>query len=256
MPVNLYKGEQILSETIIGIEVNLLNSPGALKKIAYFNQIEKDDKSDLRFLDDKNVIVGLRAKGDGIKDLIDLKYWANFISYQILTQNFHNDYFHNFRMISDPWTGKFTPIVYDPLLDLSVENRKLDFDRSSNELFVLLNQNSYFQNLKFERLNFILNSNVIENEIIKSNLLDEKIKISEARAKEYLSKDLNLFSLFSRIFNNKKKSNISYDNKKIIIKKLELHTNKIQKFLTSEPKANWYNKENLLMRLVILLECM
>jgi len=26
------------------------------------------DKSDLRFLDDKNVIVGLRAKGDGIKD--------------------------------------------------------------------------------------------------------------------------------------------------------------------------------------------
>jgi len=245
MPVNLYKGEQILSEKIIGIEVNLLNSPGALKKISYFNQVEKDDKSDLRFLSNTIQLAHNNNESySNLIDLIDLKYWANFISYQILTQNFHNDYFHNFRMISDPWTGKFTPIVYDPLLDLSVENRKFDFDRSSNELFVLLNQNSYFQNLKFERLNFILNSNVIENEIIKSNLLDEKIKISEARDVEILSKDLNVFSLFSRIFSNKKKSNISYNNKKIIIKKLKLHTNKIQKFLTSEPRANWYNNEN------------
>ena len=89
-------------------------------------------------------------------------------------------------MISDPWTGKFTPIVYDPLLELSIDNKNLDFDRSSNELFLLLNENSYFQNLKFERLNFILNSNIIENEITRSNLLDDDIKISEARDVEIL----------------------------------------------------------------------
>ena len=245
MPVNLYKGEQILAESIIGIELNLLKSPGGLKKIAYFNQVEKDDKSDLRLL--SNTIQLAHSNNESysnLMDLIDLKYWANFISYQILTQNFHNDYSHNFRIISDPWTGKFTPIVHDPLLDLSVENIKLDFDQSSNELFLLLNENSYFQNLKFERLNFILNSNIIENEITESNLLDDKIKISEARDVEILSKDLDLSSFFSRIFNNEKKSNILYENKKIIIKKLKIHINRIQKIISSEPKANWYKNEN------------
>ena len=245
MPVNLYKGEQILSESIIGIEMNLLKSPGALKKIAYFNQVEKNDKSDLKLLSDTIQLAHNKNESYiNLIDLIDLKYWANFISYQILTHNFHNDYSHNFRMISDPWTGKFTPIVYDPLLNLIDESIKLDFDQSSNELFVLLNQNSYFQNLKFEQLNFILNSNIIENEITKSNLLDNKIKISESRDVEILSKDFNLSSLFFRIFNNEKKSNILYENKKKAVKRLKLHNNKIQKFLTSEPKANWYKKEN------------
>jgi len=245
MPVNLYKGEQILSESIIGIELNLLKSPGGLKKIAYFNQVQKDDKSDLRLLSNTIQLAHNNKESySNLMDLIDLKYWANFISYQILTQNFHNDYSHNFRMISDPWTGKFTPIVYDPLLELSIDNKNLDFDRSSNELFLLLNENSYFQNLKFERLNFILNSNIIENEITRSNLLDDDIKISEARDVEILSKDLDLSSVFSRILNNEKKSNILYENKKIIIKKLKIHTNRIQKFFSSEPRANWYKNKN------------
>ena len=42
MPVNIYKGELMLAESIMGIESNLLNSPGALKKIAYFNQVKKN----------------------------------------------------------------------------------------------------------------------------------------------------------------------------------------------------------------------
>ena len=245
MPVNLYKGEQILSESIIGIEMNLLNSPGALKKIAYFNQISKGDKSDLKHLSRTMQLAHNNNESYArLMDLIDLKYWANFLSYQILTQNFHNDYSHNFRMISDPWSGKFTPIVYDPLFNIDIKEKNLGFEQSSNELFVLLNQNSYFQNLKLEKLNFILNKNIIENEILKSNFLDEKIKISESRDVEILSKDLNLTSLFLGIFKSEKKSNISYKNKKQLIEKLTLHTKKIENFLISEPKANWFKSNN------------
>ena len=45
MPVNLYKGEQRLTESLIGVENNLFNNPGAWKKLAYFNHLDKKDKS-------------------------------------------------------------------------------------------------------------------------------------------------------------------------------------------------------------------
>jgi len=245
MPVNLYKGEQILSETIIGLESNLLNSPGALSKIAYFNQVPKNDKSDLEFL---STTIQLAHNSDEsysrLMELIDLKYWSKFLSYQILTQNFHNDYSHNFRLISDPWSGKFTPIVYDPLFGLNNKKKDLNFDHSSNELFVLLNQNSYFQNLKFEQLHFILNSNIIKNEIINTNLLDKKIKISESRDIEILSKNFHLSSLILKMLSNESESNITYENKKKFMKLFLSHLSKVKNFLITEPKANWYKNSN------------
>ena len=245
MPVNLYKGEQILSESIVALENNLLNSPGALKKIAYFNQIQKDDKSDLKFL---SAILQLAHNSDKsystLMELIDLKYWSKFLSYQILTQNYHNDYSHNFRMISDPWSGKFTLIVHDPLFNLKNENIDLNFDHSSNELFVLLNQNSYFQDFKFEHLNSILNANLIENEIANINLLDDKIKISEGRDVELLSKHVNLTSLLFKAFSNKNDSNIINYEKEKFLENFLLHLKNIRNFLATEPKAQWYENKN------------
>ena len=244
MPVNLYKGELILSESILDLEMNLLNSPGGLKKIAYFNQVKKDDKSDLKFL---SATIQLAHNNETsystLMELIDLNYWSKFLSYQILTQNFHNDYSHNFRMISDPWSGKFTPIVYDPLINIDNE-KNIDFDRSSNELFVLLNQNSYFQNLKFKHLNSILNSNFIENELIDTNLLDEQIKVSEARDIELLTNNFNLYSLFSKMFDVKSKSNIFFENKKQFIKKFKIHKENVKNSLNKKPEAGWYKTKN------------
>ena len=244
MPVNLYKGELILSESILDLEMNLLNSPGGLKKIAYFNQVKKDDKSDLKFLSSTIQLAhNNEISYSTLMELIDLDYWSKFLSYQILTQNFHNDYSHNFRMISDPWSGKFTPIVYDPLINIDNE-KNIDFDRSSNELFVLLNQNSYFQNLKFKHLNSILNSNFIENELIDTNLLDEQIKVSEARDVELLTNNFDLYSLFSKMFDIKSKSNIFFKNKKQFIKKFKIHKENVKSSLNKKPEAGWYKVKN------------
>ena len=53
MPVNIYKAEQILDESIIALEGNVFNSPGVVTKNAIFNQVDDDDKSDLIFISDK-----------------------------------------------------------------------------------------------------------------------------------------------------------------------------------------------------------
>jgi hypothetical protein len=244
MPVNIYKGEQILAESIIGIENNLLNSPGALKKIAFFNQVERDDKTDLKFLSTTLQLAHNRKKNFlNLIELIDLDYWSKFMSYQILTQNFHNDYSHNFRMISDPWSGKFTPIVYDPLFNINPINTMIDYDQSSNELFVLLNQYSNFQDLKYKNLNFILNSNIIKNELMNIKFIDNKISISEGRDAELLSNNLSLITLFTKIFTNENKSNIIHLKKKFFIKKLSIHTDNIKKFLKKKPEASWYKSK-------------
>ena len=245
MPVNIYKGEMILAEAIIGLESNLLNSPGALKKIAYFNQIEIDDKSDIIFL---SKVLQLAHNNEEsylqLLELIDLNDWSKFASYQILTQNFHNDYSHNFRLISDPWSGKYTPIVYDPIFNIDIQKQNIEYDHSSNEIFLLLNQNSTFQNLKFEYLNFLLDSNILDKEINDITLLEEKIKISEGRDVEILSKNLNIFELFLRILNNKKNLDITTQNRKIFINKFLTRKQNIRDFLNSKPDASWYKNDN------------
>ena len=245
MPVNIYKGELILAESIIQLENNLLNSPGALKKIAYFNQVTKNNKSDLKHLSRTLQLAHNNQESYlRLMELIDLNYWSKFTSYQILTQNFHNDYSHNFRMISDPWSGKFTPIVYDPIINVNIEKKDIDFNHSSNELFLLLNQSSHFQNLKFEYINHVLNSEIIKNEIIDINQLDDAIKISEGRDVEILSNDFDLIKLILNIFNNKNRSNITYKHKEKLIKKFLVHNNNINNFLKSKPEANWYKSQN------------
>ena len=40
MPVNIYKAEQIMNESIIALDGNAFNSPGILSKTAIFNQLD------------------------------------------------------------------------------------------------------------------------------------------------------------------------------------------------------------------------
>ena len=245
MPVNLYKGEQILAETIIELENNLFNSPGALKKIAHFNQTDFSNKSDLFYL--FNLFQS--SQNNNVKylellDAIDLKYWSKFSAYQILTQNFHNDSSHNFRLISDPWSGFFTPIVHDPLINLHTYSSKIDLDKSSNEMFLLLNKDSSFQNSKLEFINLTLNSELIEKEIQKLRNIEDKIRISEGRDVEVLSFDFSLIKLFLTIFNKEYVSDKSIGQRKIFIKKYLSYINTLKDFINSKPIANWYKTDN------------
>ena len=115
MPINLYKGEQIYSESLIDVDRYLFNNPGVWKKLAYFNQVDEVDRSDLsKFL---TLLREAETKDTAFNELLkraDIEIWTMVAAFQILTQNYHNDNIHNMRLAIDPWSGIIYPIVNDP----------------------------------------------------------------------------------------------------------------------------------------------
>lgn len=203
MPVNLYKAENILDESIIGLEMNAFNSPGAVSKNSIFNQIERDDKSDLTFFLELIRLSNYdRVLFENLIDTIGIEKWAKFVAYQILTQNFHNDNSHNLRLVSDPWSGNLTPIAQDPLIG-NLDENNFNINYSSNDIILLLNQSSVFNHKKLESIYQILNYKIIDNLIEEFKKDEKKILISEKRDVEALVKNFNIFTLLSNLINQK-----------------------------------------------------
>ena len=243
MPVNVYKAEQILSESIIALEPNAFNSPGVLSKRAVFNQVPYADKSDfIYFYKLMRSSIDNKKKYLDLIDEIGIENWVNFAAYQIITQNFHNDNSHNFRLVSDPWSGHLIPIVYDPLIDLKINQQNYDLDISSNDMFLLLNKGSYFQNLKFNQLYKILKSNLVEKEIASLINKETEIKISENRDVELIYQNFNIFNLLSGIINKEYISEKSSNLRKNFYNKFLLNNKELIKYLEKKPDANWFKK--------------
>ena len=136
MPVNLYKGEQILTEGIIGTESDLFNNYHIWKKLAYFNQLDKKDKSDLR--DFLSLLRNAELNNFSFSELLrrtDVNIWSSFAAYQILTQNYHNDHSHNMRLAFDPWSGIVHPIMNDPVIGLGIFSKYPYLNRILPQVF-------------------------------------------------------------------------------------------------------------------------
>ena len=244
MPVNLYKAEQILQESIVALESNAFNSPGALSKQAIFNQLPDNDFSDLSFFfklmrlsyDNKQNYEKL-VKKIGIDD------WTTFVAYQIITQNFHNDNSHNFRLVADPWSGHLIPIVYDPIIG-ELNNEDYNFDFSSNDMILLLNKGSLFQQKKLEKISKILNSGILENLITNLNNKNDQIKISENRDVEILLNNFDIFKLLLGLFNKEHINNSSSLEREKLLKFYREYLNGLNNYIKSKAKGNWKKNEN------------
>ena len=158
MPVNLYKGEQNNYESFIAVDNNLFNNPGAWTKVAYFNQVNENDKSDLRsFL---SLVREAETDEEVFRKLLqraDIELWSRLSVYQILTQNYHNDEYHNMRLAIDPWSGIVHPIVNDPIIGEGIsKNYVLPLETSSHSLFLLLNKRAHLLTLNIINSYFIL----------------------------------------------------------------------------------------------------
>ena len=121
MPVNLYKGEQRMSERRFGLEFDLYSGPALWSKVALNNYTldpaapdSPTDMSDLSYI--------LRTTQEAIADekafkrlrnIVDWDYWAKFAAYEILAQHSY-DGLHNNRLIADIWRGQVKPIPVDP----------------------------------------------------------------------------------------------------------------------------------------------
>ncbi len=244
MPVNIYKAEQILDETIIAIEPNVFNSPGVLTKNATFNQLNYNDKSDLIFY-----LELIRLSYDDneyfqkLINNIGIDNWVKFASYQILTQNFHNDNTHNFRLVSDPWSGNITPFIQDPLIG-NLDIKKLNFNYSSNDLILLLNLSSIFNHKKLFNIYETLNSNIIKDTISDYKKIQNKLMISEKRDVDVLIEDFNIIQLFKSIFYQKLSDNDYKNDRTEFLITYEKYLDDLTKYFKDKPKGTWKKNDN------------
>jgi hypothetical protein len=222
MPVNIYKGENHATEHYVGLNRNLFNNPNMWSKIAIFNQSNEHNTEDIsKFL--KTLKSNKYHSDPTINDYIDLNYFSRLDALLTITGNIHHDYFHNMRLILDPWNGKVTQLISDPQIT-SRDNLKLDL--SSNDLGTFLNKNTIYIHKKYQWIYYFLQKeDVIEKVKFHKEKIQEKLSIVQkkepydARGKNHVED-----------FNN-------------YLSKLEKNKRKLLKILNSNPKSSW-NKSN------------
>lgn len=250
MPVNLYKAEQILDESVIAIEPNIFNSPSIVTKNATFNQLNYDDKSDLLFyLELIRLSYVDKEYFHKLVNNVGIDNWVKFASYQILTQNFHNDNTHNFRLVSDPWLGTITPIVQDPLIG-ELNSNTFNFNYSSNDLILLLNLSSIFNHKKILNIYKVLKSNIIENSILNYKKIQKKILISEKRDVHYLVENFNIIRLLKNIFYQNLSNNNYEDKRNDFLNIYDKYLKSMLSYIESKPIGIW-NKNNRGFQIVV-----
>ena len=161
MPTNLYKGEQYNTERIYGQEHDLFNNTALWKKVAVFNQLPKDDYSDLSRLfslikragTDKTAFAALAR-------IARFEDWAAFSAFQTLAQSWGNDYRHNMRLISDPWKGTVRPLSHDTGTGFN-SPAPFRFGAGSHALLRLYNQDSAFLWAKHQALKRAIDDGVL-----------------------------------------------------------------------------------------------
>ena len=152
MPVNVYKGENHAAEKILMVSSNLFENSSLWNKISIFNKLKENDKSDLNFFLKELNSFNVKEKFDvTLGNFIDLNKFSLHQAYYILTQNYNQLWFHNMRLVIDPWKGQVDFIEIDPFISHQIGS-KFQFDLSSNDLISFLNQSSEFNNLKYEKL--------------------------------------------------------------------------------------------------------
>ena len=247
MPVNIYKGEQILSEAITAADNDLFGNSGVWSKVALFNQTKQNDKSDLiNFL---NVLIKSENNLDDAKKLfekLDIDKWVKFSAYQILTQNYHNDSYHNIRLIIDPWSGKVSPVIYDPIIGSTIyKNKLLNFEKSSHSVLRILNKNSFFINDKYKKLkSLLIDDKLIDKQLKFLRNQENKIFLSGSRDIHRLSNDFKNIN-WKKSFLNKIIINYSDKDKiDLLVERMGQHKSNILNFLYSKPKASWFHNKN------------
>ena len=242
MPVNIYKGEQIFSESIINTENDLFNNKLTWKKIAYFNKLKKNNKDDLLYL--LNLLresENNKKSFQKIKNKIDLEEWSKFAAYQILTQNYHNDSSHNMRIIIDPWTGKIFPIVHDPVIGSNIYNNKTqNLEFSSHALLLLLNKNSFFIDKKYEQLNkFLLKDKILHKQVNFLSDIENDISQSEKRDIELQRSFYKQFNFKDILIKNNKIHNVGINERNQLKNKFKDHEKLLIEKFSKKANANW-----------------
>ena len=115
MPGDLYAGELYAKDRYKGISPYVFEHPGLWKKVSSNNHFDLESTKPL-----ERLVALLNAAPSEKIDrslgmLLNIEAWAKFAAFETLTQSFHFDREHNWRLYYDPWRQKFEPLIWDPL---------------------------------------------------------------------------------------------------------------------------------------------
>jgi len=235
MPVNLYKGEQENKERRLGIGTNLFNNPELWKKAAVFNQLPETDKTDLeRFLRLMREAETSASAFRDLKKVADIDTWARFASYQVLVQSWHNNYYHNQRLVSDPWRGVILPLPHDVGVGWLAPTDAFGIDHYSTPLLDLYGRSSEFILKKYLALSGFLNDGIIDQIKTEISALTEPMHATVGRD----TSRYTTAALFGASFQAAKPSNISHQHA-MLISSLDRLKTYLTTELQAEPSFEW-----------------
>jgi hypothetical protein len=115
IPGDLYAGELFAKDSYKGITSNVFNYPNLWKKISINNHYNEHSRKPLERLLTLVNNPGSEQVHKELIELIDVQAWGRMAAFETLTQSFHYDNLHNWRLYFDPMKSRFYPVIWDPL---------------------------------------------------------------------------------------------------------------------------------------------
>jgi hypothetical protein len=111
MPGDLYSGEWIGRDFIVGAPPNVFGHPAAWTKMAINNHFPDQHDAPLRAL--LTTLEDTLAGRTDLAEIVDLDAFARFSAWEALVCTTHFDEIHNWRLYYDPWRRRFEPMAWD-----------------------------------------------------------------------------------------------------------------------------------------------
>jgi len=115
MPGDLYAGELLAKDSYRGTTNNIFHHPGLWEKVATNNHYPDESREPLKRLLALINATQTEAVQEELAQLLDLEAFGRFSAFEVLTQSFHYDLTHNWRLYYDPWRTQFEPVAWDPM---------------------------------------------------------------------------------------------------------------------------------------------
>ncbi len=116
IPGDIYSGDSIGKNIYTPYFYNFIfRLPHTWNKMSFNNHYPKDSITPLKYLLDLAHSTETENKHKNLTRILDMEAWGTYAAFITLTQSYHYNHVHNWRIYYDPSQEKFSPVVWDPL---------------------------------------------------------------------------------------------------------------------------------------------